>query len=520
MITAVKNNITLRSDLSRSLYIAEIDNNSSEVFNVISDVEVLDGVTTKKYSTRADVKAITNLVQDNKISFEGSLFTFKQSNYSQMVTDDPREAIVIPPNSDLTGASGAWVRSIESVLKYEWFGGQANGTNETAILKDFLSFSEKYSLEAKLPEGIILVDPDQISIGNATETTTSTLNGQIITGAGAGSYSNEGATVIRARVAGTSLFTLKGTTSAKIRGVKFDCDGLVEVAINCVSINSCIIEQFTCLNFTKYGLVFNTYSGATGVPFWCATNRVSEFFITSVNCLPFAAGLFLTGVISENYDPHRNTFTSGITQLRTVSTTEPVYGAFLKFCDSNTFIECDLSVYGPSTDVGYGLGLSDADNPGNPYPQNNNFISCSLSGGGPSGVVGGVSVIETNATGIGKNMFVSYPTADNEPVPDHPKLLGYTDTFEFFGDMVLSKEFSSLSFRTDSSEYRVFHNASDASNQGFNMEKFNGVSWKPLLRFDSGDNPYINFEGLGLRGLKYGTVDTGGTGFRRIVVDN
>jgi hypothetical protein len=50
------------------------------------------------------------------------VFIWSSTNLSAEVTSDTQEALYLPPGSDSTGASGAWVRAIASPLNVKWFG--------------------------------------------------------------------------------------------------------------------------------------------------------------------------------------------------------------------------------------------------------------------------------------------------------------------------------------------------------------------------------------------------------------
>src|SRR5690606_18111975 len=108
----------------------------------------------------------------------------------------------------------------------------------------------------------------------------------------------------------------------------------------------------------------------------------------------------------------------------------PSYAAHFCMADSNTFIECDFSMVGSG--LGYPLALNNT-TPGHPFPQNNFLYGCSL-GGGAILVVGD----------IGDHFFVNHTTRDGEPLPDHPKLHGFTDMGEFFSDVVVNKNLASM----------------------------------------------------------------------------
>lgn len=57
------------------------------------------------------------------------MFVWDASNLATKVTSDPGQGIYVPPTTDTTGASGAWVRKHNAALNVKWFG--AKGDNAT-----------------------------------------------------------------------------------------------------------------------------------------------------------------------------------------------------------------------------------------------------------------------------------------------------------------------------------------------------------------------------------------------------
>lgn len=57
----------------------------------------------------------------------GGFFYWDSSDNSAKITADPQFGIFVPPTSDLTGASGAYVRDNVDVIKPEWFGAVGDG---------------------------------------------------------------------------------------------------------------------------------------------------------------------------------------------------------------------------------------------------------------------------------------------------------------------------------------------------------------------------------------------------------
>jgi hypothetical protein len=58
------------------------------------------------------------------------LFVWDSSNRAASVAADPAQAMFIPPTSDPSGASGAWVRKYSGSLSVKWFGALGDGTTD------------------------------------------------------------------------------------------------------------------------------------------------------------------------------------------------------------------------------------------------------------------------------------------------------------------------------------------------------------------------------------------------------
>ncbi|WP_242137005.1 right-handed parallel beta-helix repeat-containing protein [Sphingomonas sp. TREG-RG-20F-R18-01] len=69
------------------------------------------------------------------------MFFWSTANLSTNVTADPQQGIYVPPASDRSGASGAWVRLDVSTPRLEWWGGGAGGddTDAAAAIGDYIT---------------------------------------------------------------------------------------------------------------------------------------------------------------------------------------------------------------------------------------------------------------------------------------------------------------------------------------------------------------------------------------------
>jgi hypothetical protein len=64
------------------------------------------------------------------------VFRWDSSDLSASVTADTLAGIYVPPDSDTTGASGAWVRQYEGVTRPQWWGAAGDGTTDNKAAFD------------------------------------------------------------------------------------------------------------------------------------------------------------------------------------------------------------------------------------------------------------------------------------------------------------------------------------------------------------------------------------------------
>jgi len=71
------------------------------------------------------------------------VFVWNSSDLSAEVTADTQNGIYIPPNSDTTGASGAWVRQFPGAVNVLWFGATGDGvTNDSTSVQSAVDSGE------------------------------------------------------------------------------------------------------------------------------------------------------------------------------------------------------------------------------------------------------------------------------------------------------------------------------------------------------------------------------------------
>lgn len=88
---------------------------------------------------RAALAALTRNVDRNRPVFlndgkRAGTFRWDSSDLASKVTSDPAQGMYVPPSSDTSGASGAWVREFTGPICFEWFGAEGNGELEDDAL--------------------------------------------------------------------------------------------------------------------------------------------------------------------------------------------------------------------------------------------------------------------------------------------------------------------------------------------------------------------------------------------------
>ncbi|GEM_PF-2007255 len=447
---------------------------------------------------------------------DGSITDSKLPDFSG--TSSPSTAKMRFQASSAAGAlAGAIQRPVNLKLSERLdaadFGVKADGTtDDTAAMVAALREAEHYGRPLFLPAGVIMVNPNALFIGTGAEEVNSAYNNQTIIGVGSSPAFMSG-TVIRARSAGGILFDVRGLINGvTLSGIIFDCANVVQYGVRIRSMSESNWSQFSVRNFTGIGVDWNCRANPSGSPTWSSGNVWQQFYITSSVVADYGVGLLLDGQISTNKDPHRNTFNTGIIQINK-GTVNPTFALQLNMTDSNTFIEVDADTVGSG--IGYGLRLSALTSNGFPFPQNNFFYGCSIKG---------YDVAEDAGTGklIGQNMFINMTTMDGETLPTHPKLVGFTDTGVFFYSPVISGTLPGyeLKSRNGSARYRIFANVSDTVDGGFEIQKLVSGTWTSYLRIASNGALFTLIPALGLKQIQAGDPDTGGSGFRRLVVSN
>lgn len=106
----------------------------------------------------------------------GGDFVWMGGDQSAQVAADPGQGVWAAPASDVTGASGAWRRLYDGVLRAEWWGVADTGADVTAQAQAFVTYCNLKKLSGAFPAGTLRVSgsmpfPNEIELygqGQAT----------------------------------------------------------------------------------------------------------------------------------------------------------------------------------------------------------------------------------------------------------------------------------------------------------------------------------------------------------------
>ncbi len=106
------------------------------------------------------VGSVVYLSQDGRAGH----FKWSSANHAADVTADTQSGIYVAPNSDLTGASGAWVRQYDGAVNVKWFGAAGDGIVDDTVA---IQAAVDYGVKVFLPNGDYVVSRS-IYVKNST----------------------------------------------------------------------------------------------------------------------------------------------------------------------------------------------------------------------------------------------------------------------------------------------------------------------------------------------------------------
>lgn len=270
-----------------------------------------------------------------------------------------------------------------------------------------------------LPPGRFYIT-NTIEIGNGADNQLdSTKHGTRLIGAGGGFYFPTGTYLVwnGGPVQNSVMVQVNGNIqSVAFENISLNGAGNAHVGLRIHASHFGRFSNFYITDFRHIGLHLH---GRTGLPAFNNFNVFENFMIAGTH--DGSVGLLMDGDYASINDTWLTTF---INARLDMFEAEFAYSAFLKFSDSCTFIRCHFVHDGGQQT--YGIAFDATESPG--YPSGHVFHDCSIL----NTIVYEDTTDPTNKKEIRDNYFVGFGTYDNEPLPTHPRLKGFTETGKAF----------------------------------------------------------------------------------------
>jgi hypothetical protein len=137
------------------------------------------------------------------------IFAFDPSDRSGEVAVDQAQGLYIAPSSDLSGASGAWVRKYEGGADPRWFGAAMDGITDD---RDVFAMAVTVARHVRIPRGLVMRSTGTLLVPD-------------------GAFIEGGGTIEFDAINGTNLFMLSDDIrDVRIEDLKFTCSSDVSFA--------------------------------------------------------------------------------------------------------------------------------------------------------------------------------------------------------------------------------------------------------------------------------------------------
>lgn len=315
---------------------------------------------------------------------------------------------------------GTWWEIAEQEFNVRMFGAKGDGvTDDTAAIQGAIDALPARGGTVRIPGGRYSIS-STIHIGDGNGgSTPSSKNGVKVIGDGIG-VAVSGIlvpTIITWNGSSTtnSMIDVRGQISdGCLKGIFLECRALC-AGISMTSFSGFDLDMVKVVSPRANGLGLLIKGGTAPTGNYNIGNKFSRVFIalTEANSI----GVMMDGVFASNNDTWLSRF--DLVRVDMMAGATSAVGFWFKFVDSCTFIRCHSASYEPTATGAIFDALSN-----NTFPAGMHFIDCSLSN---------IVVYEDASNKIRKNYFSNHGTYDNEVIPDHPMLVGFTDTGLSFG---------------------------------------------------------------------------------------
>lgn len=284
---------------------------------IVSDIQ--SPVVERRVSTLADLQAITGkgsilavklMGRGSEGDGGGGTFRWDSSDLSTEVAADTQAGIYVAPTSDLTGASGAWVRMYSGMPDGRWFGMVNDGVTDNATAMSGLINSMPTDAQTKVwvPSGVYAISSEVhinkpvlfICEGNG-EISTSVLG--TVTPGVTFKWSGAGAGTMFVQSAQTSALMIAGTTTGErlfgggIKGAVLNGSDLATTGAWLASTYNSDWEV-TVRQFVSEGIILDGGNGALSI-----RNRLDVQVIYGIT----AATQSMNGVVFREYNGQPST---------------------------------------------------------------------------------------------------------------------------------------------------------------------------------------------------------------------
>ncbi|NTI22369.1 hypothetical protein G6M87_10920 [Rhizobium rhizogenes] len=279
MITYVDNGTSFRliSDIASAAVLAAAEDAADRAEDAAA--AALAAVPSVFVLTRTAMAGLNTAVNTaaflKEVGREGQ-FIWNSGNLSTAVTGDPQQGIYVPPTSDTTGASGAWVRVYDpGTIFAKWFGskGDAGTTDNTVPINQALLHLPATGGKVILERGLH-THTGSIILGNGSVGVVSTRSGMILEGQGQppmpttvfGTFTNEPATaLIYNGVSAVPQISLQGPLMGwGVKNLYLSGAGVATVNINVLSSQFGDCENLTLVGSTAAAINSTTVQANVG----------------------------------------------------------------------------------------------------------------------------------------------------------------------------------------------------------------------------------------------------------------
>ncbi len=190
------------------------------------------------------VGSVAYLSQDGRAGH----FKWSEANHTADITADTQSGVYVAPSSDLTGASGAWVRQYSGAVNVRWFGAVGDDNkDDTVAIQAALDF--RVPNDVYIPNGVYKITSTLI-LNNAVGVNTCSVYGEGKTAVLKGYFLSSDQYIFKSNYIDTGGVLTQGFSRLTLRGLSLESDG-TGGAINATRIRYSSFEDLYIINFER-----------------------------------------------------------------------------------------------------------------------------------------------------------------------------------------------------------------------------------------------------------------------------